>query len=97
MKIQTNTYDAEMGRTGGGNFNTLLKSGSNTLHGNLLGTTRQTKWSANTWNNNYSGLARPNITKYTYEASIGGPDILLNRLKGKNQTLLWVSQRGEQE
>ena len=28
IKIQANTYDAEMGRTGGGVFNTYLKSGS---------------------------------------------------------------------
>ena len=27
------TYDAEMGRTGGGVFNTTLKSGTNNFHG----------------------------------------------------------------
>ena len=27
VKVQANTYDAEMGRTGGGTFNTYLKSG----------------------------------------------------------------------
>ena len=31
MKLQENTYDATMGRTGGGVFNTLLKSGSNSV------------------------------------------------------------------
>jgi hypothetical protein len=36
VKIQANTYDAEMGRTGGGMFNTYLKSGSNEYHGSLL-------------------------------------------------------------
>jgi hypothetical protein len=94
MKIQTNTYDAEMGRTGGGNFNTLLKSGSNTLHGNLLGTTRQTNWSANTWNNNYSGLARPNITQYTYEGSIGGPVIIPKVYNGRDKTFFWLTEEG---
>jgi len=33
-----------MGRTGGGVFNTTLKSGSNELHGSLVGYTRQTDW-----------------------------------------------------
>ena len=28
MKVQANTYDAEMGRTGGGTFNTFLRSGT---------------------------------------------------------------------
>src|SRR5260370_13437183 len=94
IEIQTNTYDAEMGRTGGANFNTLLKSGSNTLHGNLLGTTRQTNWSANTWNNNYSGLARPNITQYTYEGSIGGPVIIPKVYNGKDKTFFWLTEEG---
>jgi len=94
MKIQTNTYDAEMGRTGGGNFNTLLRSGSNTLHGNLLGTTRQTDWSANTWNNNYAGTPRPNITQYTYEGSIGGPIIIPKVYNGKDKTFFWLTEEG---
>ncbi|NUQ30293.1 MAG: TonB-dependent receptor [Acidobacteriaceae bacterium] len=94
MKIQTNTYDAEMGRTGGGNFNTLLKSGTNTLHGNLLGTTRQTNWSANTWNNNYNGSARPNITQYTYEGSIGGPVRIPHLYNGKDKTFFWLTEEG---
>ncbi|WP_263417481.1 TonB-dependent receptor [Terriglobus albidus] len=94
MKIQTNTYDAEMGRTGGGNFNTLLKSGTNTLHGNLLGTTRQTNWSANTWNNNYNGTGRPNITQYTYEGSIGGPVVIPHLYNGKDKTFFWLTEEG---
>ena len=36
MKVQTNTYDAEMGRTGGGVFNTLHRRGSNDWHGSSL-------------------------------------------------------------
>ena len=36
MKVQTNTYDAEMGRTGGGVFNTIHRSGSNTWAGSAL-------------------------------------------------------------
>ena len=31
--MQVHTYDAEMGRTGGGVFNTTVKSGSNKFHG----------------------------------------------------------------
>ena len=36
VKIQVNTYDAEMGRTGGGVFNTLHRRGSNGWHGSAL-------------------------------------------------------------
>src|SRR5881398_1810265 len=33
LKVQVHTYDAEMGRTGGGVFNTTLRSGTNAFHG----------------------------------------------------------------
>ena len=47
MKLQSETYDASMGRTGGGVFNTLLKTGTNDFHGSAFGFTRQTDWLAN--------------------------------------------------
>src|ERR1041384_3146738 len=47
MKVQANTYDAEMGRTGGGTFNTFLRSGTNDWHGSAFGYLRQTDWLAN--------------------------------------------------
>ena len=36
MKVQTNTYDAEMGRTGGGVFNTIHRRGTNDWAGSAL-------------------------------------------------------------
>ena len=42
LKVQASTYDAEVGRTGGGTFNTLLKSGTNQFHGSAIGHIRQT-------------------------------------------------------
>ena len=33
--MQSNTYDAQFGRTGGGTINVSLKSGTNKLHGSL--------------------------------------------------------------
>ncbi len=48
VKIQSNTYDAEMARTGGGMFNTLMKSGTNEFHGSLYGHVRKTAMDANT-------------------------------------------------
>src|SRR5207245_6553770 len=36
LKVQVHTYDAEMGRTGGGVFNTTAKSGTNNYHGSAL-------------------------------------------------------------
>ena len=36
MRVQLKTYDAEMGRAGGGVFNVTAKSGSNSWHGSAL-------------------------------------------------------------
>ncbi|HEY3136868.1 MAG TPA: TonB-dependent receptor [Blastocatellia bacterium] len=36
VKVQVSTYDAEIGRTGGGIFNTTFKSGSNDWHGSAV-------------------------------------------------------------
>ncbi len=47
LKLQSSTYDAELGRTGGGTFNALLRSGTNDLHGSAVGHVRQTDWLAN--------------------------------------------------
>src|ERR1039458_6593829 len=55
VKVQSNAYDAEMARTGGGMFNTYLKSGTNEWHGSLFGSLRQTSWAANNFFNNTAG------------------------------------------
>ena len=73
VKIQSNTYDAEMARTGGGMFNTYLKSGTNDYHGSLFGSLRRTSWAANNFFNNAAGIPLPQQPNYTFGASFGGP------------------------
>jgi hypothetical protein len=94
VKVQANTYDAEMGRTGGGVFNTTLKSGSNTLHGSLLGYTRQTDWLANNYFANAGSKPRPETPFYNYGGSIGGPVYLPKIYDGRDKTFFWVTEEG---
>ena len=94
VKVQANTYDAEMGRTGGGVFNTTLKSGSNELHGSLVGYTRQTDWLANGFFQNAGGTPRAETPFYNYGGSIGGPVILPKLYNGRNKTFFWVTEEG---
>jgi hypothetical protein len=91
MKMQTGTYDASMGRTGGGVFNTLLKSGTNEFHASLFGYTRQTDWVANNFFYNAAGRARPETKYYTWGASFGGPVEIPKVYNGKNKTFFWVA------
>ncbi len=94
VKVQANTYDAEMGRTGGGVFNTTLRSGSNELHGSLVGYTRQTDWLANGFFQNASGTPRAETPFYNYGGSIGGPVIVPKLYNGRNKTFFWVTEEG---
>src|SRR5712692_1330683 len=94
VKIQSNTYDAEMGSTGGGVFNTFLKSGSNDYHGSLFGYMRETDWQANTFFNNRGGIARPNQPFKNFGGSIGGPVSIPKLYNGKNRTFFWIGAEG---
>ncbi len=94
VKVQANTYDAEIGRTSGGMFNTTLKSGSSALHGVLQGETRQTNWGANLFFNNQQGLPRGAAEFYSYVGAIGGPIPLPNFLGGNSKTFFWITEEG---
>jgi hypothetical protein len=91
MKVQTNTYDAEIGRTGGGMFNVLMRSGTNQYHGSLGGWLRNTDQEANAFFSNAAGIPRteqPNRTEYL---SFGGPVSVPKVYDGKNKTFFWVA------
>src|SRR5437762_8793729 len=98
VKVQVHTYDAEMGRTGGGVFNTTLRSGTNNFHGTGFYQTRPI-WAEK---NNYfseiaktaaeqagdsvtaAKLAKPNNPYYLGGGGVGGP------IK-KNRTFFWFA------
>src|SRR5260370_770879 len=97
VKIQSNTYDAEMARTGGGMFNTYLKSGTNEYHGSLFGSLRQTSWAANNFFNNAAGITLPEQPNRTFGASFGGPVRIPKLYNGKNRTFFWLAWEGYQD
>ncbi len=94
VKVQALTYDAQVGRTGGGVFNTLLRSGTNVLHGSLFGETRQTSWLANDFFSNRFGTPRPDSPYYNWGASLGGPVILPHLYDGRGKTFFWIAAEG---
>ena len=106
VKVQANTYDAEIGRTSGGMFNTTLHSGSSALHGVLQGETRQTNWGANLFFNNrtpykdpVTGVVSPTTPRgaaefYSYVGSLGGPIPLPKILGGKDRTFFRITEEG---
>jgi len=93
VKVQVTTYDAEMGRTGGGVFNMTGKSGANSWHGSLLGQNRPSSTRALSYfaqkacDEDASACEKPDTYFYLYAGSIGGPII-------KNKTFFWASFEG---
>jgi hypothetical protein len=84
IKVQVHTYDAEMGRTGGGVFNESAKSGSNTLHGAAYALIRPGSWIGE--NIFLRGAGLPNPSQYWHDfGAAGGAPIV------KNRTFFWMS------
>jgi hypothetical protein len=78
VKLQASTYDAEVSRTGGGTFNSLLRSGSNEFHGSGVGHIRQTDWLANNFFSNRADLPVARQPFRDWAGSLGGP-VIRNR------------------
>ena len=89
VKVQVHTYDAEMGRSGGGVFNTTGKSGSNAFHGSAFIQNRPNWAAANNFFAERAG--NPKITDGPYYrywgGSLGGPVI-------HNKTFFWAAHEG---
>jgi hypothetical protein len=67
------------GPGGGGEFQLVTKSGTNSFHGNLNEYHRDTSTVANQWFNNNAGVGRAPLIRNQFGGNIGGP-ILKNRL-----------------
>ena len=73
MKIATNSYDAQYGRTAGGVVNVSLKSGTNSFHGEVYDFMRRKALAANSFILNTT--SRPKTDQYIdqYGFSVDGP------------------------
>ena len=73
FKVQTSLYDASQGRNGGGNVNAILKSGTQTFHGDVYEFFRNDVLNANEYFLNRAGEPRPSVKQNIFGGSLGGP------------------------
>ena len=85
FKVQTNTYDAQFGRTSGGVISLSVKSGTNRLHGAAYEYLRRTGLNANSFANNASNTPRAFYTSDQYGFEVDGP-VILPKYKGRDRT-----------
>ena len=79
VKLQTSLYDASTGRSGGGNFQLVTKSGTNDIHGSVYWYGQNDALNANEFFFKKDGIARPEATRNETGFAIGGP-IIRDRL-----------------
>lgn len=79
LQVLTNGYNAEYGRAAGGVVNTILKSGTNQVHGVIFEILQNEKLNANRWENNWNNAPRSPFKQNQFGAAVGGP-IVKNKL-----------------
>lgn len=69
IKVQTNLYTAEAGRTAGGVVNVITKSGTNEFHGSAFGFWRSDRFDSR----NFFEITKPELKQHQFGGSLGGP------------------------
>ena len=87
MRVQTNAYDAEVGRTSGGVFNTIAKAGSNEWHGDALYQNRPGWAQSQSFFAAKNSIPQSDTYYHLYGGGLGGPIV-------KNRTFFWASAEG---
>ena len=91
FKVQTNLYDAQYGRSGGGVVNVLLKSGSNRFHGAFYEYYRDEKLNANTFDANRGGQEKAGLYWNQPGATVDGPVKIPGLYDGTDKTFFMYS------
>src|SRR5688572_5637688 len=88
VKILTQGYQAEFGRSSGLQITAVTKSGSNQFRGSLYDVERNSDWNANTWVNQKNGDPKPLNKEKDWGYSIGGP---VGKPGGSNKLFFFYS------
>lgn len=87
FRATTSTYSAEYGRTPGGQFSFLTRSGTNEFHGSLFNYFRNDVLDANNFFNNRAGLGKSRNRQNNFGGTLGGPVV-------KDRTFFFFSYEG---
>ena len=79
ISVETNNYAADTGNVAGAVISNVIKSGSNSFHGNAFEFYRNSDMDANSWSNNRSSAAKPERRQDIFGGTFGGP-IVKNKL-----------------
>src|SRR5258705_2834731 len=84
LKVQTKTYEADMGHAAGGVFNTTAHSGSNNSRGSAVIVSKPGATTGSLFFAKRAGLPNPPQYYYNWAGSLGGPIV-------RGKTFFWFS------
>ncbi len=85
FRVQSNSYDAQYGKTSGGVMNVILKSGTNDFHATGWEFLRRTALDANTFQNNSKGAPKSEHYLDQYGFQFDGPIYVPKLFDGRNK------------
>ncbi len=94
FRVQTSTYSAEFGRSPGGQFSIVTRSGTNDMHGMGFDYLRNNIFDANNWFNDYYSQPPSALRQNDFGGTLGGPVTIPGLYTGANRTFFFASYEG---
>jgi hypothetical protein len=91
FRVQTNAYDASIGRQAGSTVNMETKGGGKDYHGTLYEFNQNNFLNANLFQNNLLGGGTPAVHFNEFGGTFGGPVWIPKVYRGKQKTFFFVS------
>jgi Carboxypeptidase regulatory-like domain len=94
FRVVRGVYDAESGRSAGGQINVITRSGTSNIHGGLYEFFRNDYLNANSYFNNASTpvVTRPQLRYNDFGGMVGGPVWIPKIYEHRNKTYFFVSE-----
>jgi hypothetical protein len=94
FRVQGSTYSAEFGRSPGGQFSFLTRSGTNQFHGVAFEYLRNDVFDANDWFNDFYGNSKSALRQNDFGGTLGGPIFIPRIYDGRRRTFFFGSYEG---
>lgn len=94
FRVTSSSYSAEYGRSPGGQFSIVTRSGTNDVHGSAFDYLRNDFFDANDWFNDFYGKKISALRQNDFGGTIGGPVRVPKLYNGKSHTFFFASYEG---
>ncbi len=91
VKVLTQGYQAEYGRSSGLQITAVTKSGSNQFHGSGYGVFTDSDWNERSWVQQKNGDAKSKTSQQIYGYTIGGPVLIPKVWDGRNKLFFFYA------